>query len=97
MAKFKSEHASFSIPDHITVEKQLEYVSIVTSFKKKDRMKNYWIAAKGLVEDWKCKLIPDINEFDLAESTNPTHASIVSWVGMKVYIHLNSLDNVSKN
>lgn len=97
MAKFTSEHASFTLPDDITVEKQLEYISIVTAFSKKDRMKNYWIAAKELIEDWKCKLIPDLNEFDLAESTNPTHAQIVTWVGMKVYIHVNSLDDISKN
>lgn len=97
MAKFKSEHASFTLPDDVTVEKQLEFVSIVTLFNEKDRMKNYWVAAKDFIEDWKCKLIPDINEFDLTESTNPVHAQIITWVGVSAYVHLNSLDEVPKN
>ena len=97
MAKFSNDYVSFTIQDDVTVEQQLEYVSIITTFDKKDRLKNMWVAAIDFIEDWKCKEIPRLDKFDISKSTNPIHAQIITWVGTKVYEHLNSLDEISKN
>ena len=99
MAKFTSEtpKIKFIVPDDVTVEKQLEFSSLITSFDKKNRLKNMWRAALVVIEDWECKLIPVLDEAELSEMTNPDQALVIAWVGSQVWDHMNSLEEIPKN
>lgn len=100
MATFKRENdqtpCTFTVPDKITVKQQLEYFSAAGGSAGNEYWFRLWQAAKTLIQDWQCEIMPDIDT-DLETVTDPQISGVVVWAGVKVSEHINSLQAISKN
>lgn len=98
MAEFADEERGvrFTLPDKITVRGQLRYFGALNDPELEGSYERYWEAAKALIENWKCKLVPDIN-IDLDKITDPEITGVILWAGRQVMAHFGELEKVSKN
>lgn len=88
----------FTVPEKPTVRQQLAYLGAATvTGMDEETFVRLWKGAVALIEDWKCKLLPKLDQVDIDELENPQVAEIIVWVGMKCKKHMNSLDEVPKN
>lgn len=114
MAEYKNEAlgVSFTIPDAISIRKQLQYrramVSAYTSealargndellTREDDFYPLFFTGAKVVIEDWKCEHLPVLNGLNFDDVTNPHVADVVFWVCNTVSGHMNRLEEVPKN
>ena len=111
MAEFENERigVSFTLPDEITVREQLRYKIAMwirweaqpdkdpSEWNELEFYDRAWRAAKTVVKDWECEAIPDLDDFDMAESTDPKAANVVFWTCNAVSGHMNGLGQVPKN
>lgn len=99
MAEYKSEvlGVSFSVPDEVSVAKQLNFRSQLFGIGQERRLEQFWIAAMPLIEDWQCEKLPDPEALDLEMATDPDLADICHYVGSVVAGHLAALGAVPKN
>jgi len=89
---------SFSLPDAITVRQQLNIKSrMVMMFDIDDYYMIFWNSLLPVIENWKCKTIPDPKELDMNESTDPKVARIVVWVCTEANRWFTGLESVEKN
>ena len=89
---------SFTLPESLTVRQQLAFRErLFTSIGELDMYSRYWEAARPLIEDWDCELVPDPTAVDLDTETDGRIADIVNWVANMVAGHMNALDDVPKN
>lgn len=95
--EYKNEACSFTIPDKPTVRQQLAYVGAASGLRGAEMFLRLWEGAVDMLADWECKLIPDLEEFDLDEADNPAITEVIIWVGIQVRNHMNALDEVPKN
>ena len=95
--EYKTEGCSFTIKDTVTVRDQLRYSGLVAFTTNSERILTLWEAAKPLITEWKCELIPDLEKYDMDEETNPKHAEIIAWASTKVWSHMNGLEEIPKN
>ena len=87
---------SFTLPDKLSVFDQLQYKSLMIPTKESKGMYNIlWLAAKELVDNWKCKSLKIGT--DLKTITDPAAADIVEFVGLKVFAHYNSVEKLPKD
>jgi hypothetical protein len=87
---------SFSVPDVLTVRKQLRYHSLSGYRGDGGRFGDLWNAALELVEDWKCPLIPDSKALDPDQCTDPNVVTVMIWTGSTVWRHVTQLEAVPK-
>ena len=87
---------SFSVPDALTVRKQLRYHSLSGYRGDGGRFGDLWNAALELVEDWECPPIPDPRAIDPDQSTDPHIATVMIWAGSTVWTHVTRLEAVPK-
>jgi len=89
---------SFTLPDSITVRKQLSYRNaIINTTNTLDLYIRFWQGFLVLVENWQCKTLPDANAVDLDTDTRPATADIVVWACNICARHMGELENVPKN
>lgn len=95
---------SFTVPDTVTVRKQLQYKrGINKAFVQEvssdgdDFYPLFFDGAKAVIENWQCELIPNINELNMDTATSPKVADIVFWTCNIVAGHMNNLEAVPKN
>ena len=84
---------SFSVPDVVTVRQQMAYFSAGAS---KPALERLWLGARELITDWRCEIMPDIKT-DLDSIHDPNITAVLSWAGVAVKNHIDSLENVPKN
>ncbi len=94
--EYKSENPDvcFTVPDRPTVRQQLDYhskLAIEGGFYVK-----LWQAAQTLIDEWECGSLPD-RDIDLDAETNPAVVDVIQWVGIRVNVHVNELENLPKN
>jgi hypothetical protein len=96
--EYKNEKLSarFVIPDVITVRQQLAYISTTAYTNVADRLEGSWRAAKELITEWHCDLMPDI-DVKLETISNPKVSDVVIWASLTVKNHINALDDIPKN
>lgn len=87
---------SFSIPDAVSVRRQLEFRESVF-VADGSIYARYWAGARDVIDDWQCEVIPDIADFDMDAATSKLEANIVNWVANTVAGHMDSLEDVPKN
>ena len=87
---------SFSVPDALTVRKQLRYHSLSGYRGDGGRLEDLWKGALELIEDWKCPLVADPKALDPAQGTDPGVATVMIWTGSTVWQHVNQLEAVPK-
>ena len=87
---------SFSVPDALTVRKQLRYHSLSGYRGDGGRFGDLWNAALELVEAWKCPLVPDPRALNPDQSTDPNVATVMIWTGSTVWRHVALLEAVPK-
>ena len=107
--KIHGVEIKFSLPEDPTALQLLTYDSLM--FQKSDDIPAFvllWECARPLIQNWECKIIPDLGEDFLglvklpkkpkADLSNPTTISrIVEYVGSAVSAWRRELDTVSKN
>lgn len=91
--EFSGENYKFTVPDKLTVRKQLEYFSAGAGLPIALR---HWEGAKVVIETWESPLFPDYKA-DIEKETNPAVTSLIIQVGRDVITFMNSLDDVPKN
>lgn len=95
--EYKTEGCSLTVPDKITVRKQVQYSSAVGfAFEDKYRLEAWWEGAKVIIEKWDCELIKDHMKFDMDKATDPEQARIVGWAGVTCWQHMQKLDEIPK-
>ena len=89
MAEFKNkDHGlKFSVPDTITVRQQLAYLDRTVGHESMGR----WLGAIGLIEDWKCKLVPDVHKLDVDAVNSFDVTGLMYFVGKVVEAHIYTL------
>jgi len=89
----------FSIVDRPTVRQQMEYLSLAGGAMGRNMLVRYWEGAKALIipASWECKLIPKLDELDIDKENSPDIVTLLTWAGLQVRNHVNSLDEVPKN
>lgn len=124
MKEFKNKfdgqaYVKFSIPDDPNMDMirgLLGYDSKRIELENDDRelpqLAILWEAAKVLISDWECDLIPDLDDDFLGIYPNksreskssllqtdkaPVVVKIIEYVGLQVSIFRNELNNISKN
>lgn len=100
MADFKTDlwgGASFSVPDSISVRKQLRWQAVFQRRTDDDLYLDAWNAALPLIENWQSETIPDPRQFDPETETNPNVAKLVIWAASQVSGHMTALDDIPKN
>ena len=97
MAKYETTGCSFTIPDELTVRKQLYYSTTVAWIDVKEILVKRFEAAKVIVEDWESEIIPDINTFNIDEATNTECTRIVVFVANQAWLHMHKLEEIEKN
>lgn len=88
---------SFTLPDRVTVRMQLNYSSLAVTAYGQELFERFWNAARTVVQDWKCELVPDIDKLDLDAVDDPKIAEIVRWTGWEVKQYMDALENIPKN
>jgi hypothetical protein len=96
VVEFEQEGVRFSIPKRISVHQQQIYAGAATYFDSADWVAKRWEAAKTLIIDWECELLPELNT-DLNTVYDVGILDITQWVGLKVMAYMNSLENTAKN
>jgi hypothetical protein len=88
---------SFEVPDRLTVRQQLRYWSEAAISARPDMYERYWNAARTLIkpEGWTAPggLTVDANLDDLYD---PELVTVIRYVGMAVFQHVNALESVPK-
>jgi hypothetical protein len=113
VAKFKDEslETSFSIPDAVTVAKQLAHSARTLELRNEHLFWRQFLAALILVEDWESAVIPDLSlvfktriaddeaedAVYLDEATDPRITSLIMWVGGEAVRHIINLETIPKN
>jgi len=97
MSEFSNEVVYFTVPTRPTVRQQLAYLGGAAILPGAEMFIRLWEGAVALIDDWKCKTIPDINDFDLDNTDDLAATNIILWVGLRVREHMNKLDEVPKN
>lgn len=96
--EFKNEtlKTSFTLPDAVTVRKQMRYLSVAGRSRDAEYVERLWQAAKELIQDWKCEYMPDM-EASLDEVTNGNVTNILVWASFEVKKFIEGLDEIPKN
>lgn len=89
--------ARFTVPDKLTIRKQLRYASAVAGSERDELVERYFDGAKLLVEDWTCEKYPKLFEINLDEATDPEIGDLIIWVSMAVRTHVANLESLPKN
>lgn len=95
--EYKNEDlgVSFTLPDKLTVRKQMEYFSSAGLAHGKQLFERYWQGATAIIENWQCDVMKlDVN---LDEATDPKVAQIIIWSGLRVREYIDSLNDLPKN
>jgi hypothetical protein len=86
---------SLRVAERLSVAKQLRWWSAIQKTgDRADVFDRYWIAARELIEDWKCETLA--LDTDLDKITDPAAAKIIMRVGLAVYTHVLALEAVPK-
>ena len=86
----------FTVKDRPTVREQLAYWSIVGEMRGLGTTyERYWEAAKALVADWECALLP--LDLDLDAADDPELVRVIRSVGVAVAGHMTQLKAIPKN
>jgi hypothetical protein len=93
----KELEVSFTMPDALSVRQQLDYRSRLIDHMDDNAFLRNWLALMPIVEDWKCKAIPDPATFDPDEATDKSVADIIFWSSNEMAGHMLELDDVPKN
>jgi hypothetical protein len=96
MAEFKNDElkSSFTLPDKITVRKNLEYLSAQGSADG-PYLVRLWISARVLVENWQSEHLQLTDDIDTVDTQQA--ADVAVWAGLKVARHVGELKSLSKN
>lgn len=95
--EYKTEGCSFTIKEVVTVRDQLRYSSGVAFASNTEKILTLWQAAQDLIENWECEVIPYPMKYDLDSETDPKAAEIIAWAAMRVWTHMNKLEEIPKN
>ena len=87
----------FTIPEKPTVRQQLAYLGEASVLPSAEMFLRLWEGAVALIEDWECKLLPDLQKIDIDELNDPQVTEIILWVGMECRKRMSELDNIPKN
>lgn len=91
---------SFELPEAITVRDHLRIRSQQTlTFNSADWYIVQWHAVKFLFKNWKCELIPSLDDFDVNDKneTDIRKSRIITWACDETQAWLNGLESVEKN
>lgn len=80
----------FSIPEKITVRKQLEYYSATNETGV--WFTDAWGGAKVVIESWECEAYPKLLIMDLDKVTDRKITQVILWVGARVTEHMVKLE-----
>lgn len=108
MAEYKDEQlgVSFTVPDAISVRKQLQYrraignafsSGVLAPAGEDNFYPLFLVGAKVVIEGWQCEHLPVLNGLNFDEVTNPRVADVVFWTCNTVAGHMNRLEEVPKN
>lgn len=86
---------SFRLPATFPVRQQMRWWSTVQRTSDRgDLFERYWLAARELIEDWKCETLA--LDADLDQITDPAAVKIIMRVGLAVYTHILALEDIPK-
>jgi hypothetical protein len=99
MATFTNEKlkTSFVLSDKITVRAQLAYFSEIGLARGREMWERLWFAARAIIQDWKCEIIPDLEKLNIDEVTDPDITELVIWASVEVKSYMDNLENIPKN
>lgn len=95
--EYKNEQAgvSFSVPDKITVRQQMAYHSRAALAADQELFIQLWLAARTVIQDWKCETVP--LDIDIDTATDPQATLVLMWAGSRVSEYINKLETIAKN
>ena len=98
MAEFESLEfkTSFTVPDTLTVRQQLTFRG-AAALAGGDMFVRFWAASKTIIENWESEIIPDMNDYDIDEASDPLAADVIQWTGTLISGHIAKLGTVPKN
>lgn len=87
---------SFTLPDKVTVRKQMQYLSVAGRSRDKEYVERLWLAARELIENWKSEYLPDL-QASLDEVTDGNVTNVLVWASFEVKQYIEKLDEIPKN